>query len=117
MKYPPFGDIIVVNFTADSEELAAGAAARCEAYMKNALQATYGSESEKNVLSPKLSTGFKGKNSFRHYIIVKCPRSEQGHGASERNRYMYYLEDFARRLVDEKAPVNITVDVNPYSLT
>ena len=85
--------------------------------MKNALQATYGSESEKNVLSPKLSTGFKGKNSFRHYIIVKCPRSEQGHGASERNRYMYYLEDFARRLVDEKAPVNITVDVNPYSLT
>ncbi len=117
MKYPPFGDIIVVNFTADSEELAAGAAARCEAYMKNALRATYGNESEKNVLSPKLSTGFKGKNSFRHYIIVKCPRNEQGHGASERNRYMYYLEDFARKLVDEKAPVNITVDVNPYSLT
>lgn len=110
MKYPPFGDIIMVNFTAKTEEGAVACATRCEAYMKNAL----GNENEKNVLSPRLSTGFKGKDSYRQYLIIKCPRNQKG--AAERNRYMYYIENFAKKLIEEKSDVNLTVDVNPYSL-
>lgn len=110
MKYPPFGDIIMVSFTSGSEERAAQTALRCEAYMKNAL----GRDKERNVLSPKISGGFKGKDSFRQYIIVKCPKNEDGTG--NRNRYMFYLENFIKILIEEKAEVNVTVDVNPYSV-
>lgn len=111
MEYPPFGDIIMVNFTSESEETAEAAARRCEAYMKNAL----GEKDQRRVLSPKVSLGFKGKDSFRQYLIVKCPRSLET-GKSERNRYMFYLENFEQILLNEKIDVNITVDVNPYSI-
>lgn len=111
MEYPPFGDIIMVNFTSGSDELATETAQRCEAYMKNAL----GDEGSRRVLSPKVSLTFKGKDSFRRYIIVKCPRDAES-GKSERNRYMYYLENFEQLLLNEKIDVNMTVDVNPYSI-
>lgn len=111
MEYPPFGDIIMVNFTSENEEKAEAAARRCEAYMKNAL----GEKDQRRVLSPKVSLGFKGKDSFRQYLIVKCPRSFET-GKSERNRYMFYLENFEQILLSEKIDVNITVDVNPYSI-
>lgn len=111
MEYPPFGDIIMVNFTSESEETAEAAARRCGAYMKNAL----GEKDQRRVLSPKVSLGFKGKDSFRQYLIVKCPRNLET-GKSERNRYMFYLENFEQILLSEKIDVNITVDVNPYSI-
>lgn len=111
MEYPPFGDIIMVNFTSESEKTAETAARRCEAYMKNAL----GEKDQRRVLSPKVSLGFKGKDSFRQYLIVKCPRSLET-GKSERNRYMFYLENFEQILLSEKIDVSITVDVNPYSI-
>lgn len=111
MEYPPFGDIIMVNFTSENEETAEAAARRCEAYMKNAL----GEKDQRRVLSPKVSLGFKGKDSFRQYLIVKCPRSLET-GKSERNRYMFYLENFEQILLSEKIDVSITVDVNPYSI-
>ncbi len=34
MEYPPFGDIIMVNFTAEDEQLALDTALRCKAYME-----------------------------------------------------------------------------------
>mgnify|MGYP004436474245 FL=1 len=111
MNYPPFGDIIMVSFTSADERDAVSAAARCEAYMKNAL----GSENKRNVLSHKPDTLFKGRDSFREYIVIKCPKN-LGNDGNERNRYMFYLESFQRKLTDEKANVNITVDVNPYSI-
>lgn len=111
MEYPPFGDIIMVNFTSENEETAEAAARRCEAYMKNAL----GEKDQRRVLSPKVSLSFKGKDSFRQYLIVKCPRNFET-GKSERNRYMFYLENFEQILLSEKIDVNITVDVNPYSI-
>ena len=111
MEYPPFGDIIMVNFTSENEETAEAAARRCEAYMKNVL----GEKDQRRVLSPKVSLGFKGKDSFRQYLIVKCPRSLET-GKSERNRYMFYLENFEQILLSEKIDVSITVDVNPYSI-
>ena len=111
MNYPPFGDIIMVSFTSVDERDAVSAAARCEAYMKNAL----GSENKRNVLSHKPDTLFKGRDSLREYIVIKCPKN-LGNDGNERNRYMFYLESFQRKLTDEKANVNITVDVNPYSI-
>ena len=111
MEYPPFGDIIMVSFTAESEELASQSAQRCEIYMKNAL----GEREKRRVLSPRVSQSFKGKNSFRTYIILKCPRSSES-GKSERNRYIYYIDSFEQLLLKEKSAVNVTVDVNPYSI-
>ena len=80
MKYPPFGDIIEVNFTAAEEQEAILAAVRCEAYMKNAI----GKKNETNVLPHKADTLFRGKDSFREYIVIKCPKS----GKNERNLYI-----------------------------
>lgn len=111
MEYPPFGDIIMVNFTSENEEIAEETAQRCELYMKKAL----GADSERRVLSPKVALNFKGKDSFRRYIIVKCPKNAES-GKSERNRYMYYIENFRNILMNEKINVNLTVDVNPYSI-
>lgn len=108
MKYPPFGDIIEVNFTAAEEQEVISAAVRCEAYMKNAI----GKKNEANVLSHKTDAMFRGKDSFREYIVIKCPKN----GGNERNLYMFYLESFQKKLTEEKSKVNITVDVNPYSI-
>lgn len=76
--------------------------------MKNAI----GKENEANVLSHKADAMFRGKDSFREYIVIKCPKS----GKNERNLYMFYLESFQKKLIEEKAKVHITVDVNPYSI-
>ena len=108
MQYPPFGDIIEVNFTATHRQEAISAAIRCEAYMKNAI----GKEDEANVLSHKADAMFGGKDSFREYIVIKCPKS----GGNERNLYMFYLESFQKKLTEENSKVNVTVDVNPYNI-
>ena len=104
LEYPPFGDIIMVNFTADDEKLAIDTAERCKIYMERALR-----EERKRVLSPKVALNFKGKDSFRQYIIIKCPKGE-------RNRYVYLIDGFNKILMDEKSSCNMNIDVNPYSI-
>lgn len=104
MQYPPFGDIIMVNFTSDDEELTISTAERCKSYMENAL-----GEEKNRVLSPKVALNFKGNDAFRQYIIVKCPKGE-------RNRYVFLLDGFNKILMDEKSAVNVNIDVNPYSI-
>ena len=100
MEYPPFGDIIMVNLTSQSEETAAACAERCRLYMEKA-------ENIK-VLSPKLALSFKGKDSFRYYVLIKCPKGE-------RNRCVYYLDNFGRILLNDKVDCTVGIDVNPYS--
>ena len=104
MEYPPFGDIIMVNFTAEDEALAISTAERCKEYMEKAL-----GKEKKRVLSPKVALNFKGKESFRQYIIVKCPEGE-------RNRYVYLLDGFNKLITDEKSSCNMNIDVNPYGI-
>ncbi len=104
MDYPPFGDIICVNFTSDNDQASMTTAERCEAYMRTAL----GNEGKGRILSPKLSTHFKGKDAFRHYIILKCPKGE-------RNKYVYYLDEFSKIILEERINCNVNIDVNPYS--
>ena len=103
MEYPPFSDIIMVNFTAKDEELSVNTAERCRIYMENAV----GRENRKKILAPKVSNNFKGED-FRYYILIKCPRGN-------RNKFIYYLDCFDKILLKEKVECNMNIDVNPYS--
>lgn len=105
MEYPPFGDIIMVNFTAEEEQLALDTALRCKTYMEHVL----GSTEARRILSPKVSLNFKGKDSFRQYLIIRCPRGK-------RNEYVYDLDHFSQILLREKVPCSVNIDVNPYSI-
>ncbi|MCI6012344.1 MAG: primosomal protein N' [Firmicutes bacterium] len=103
MDYPPFTDLILVNFTAAAEETALAAAERCRKYMERAMGAEYA----RQILDPRVSVNFKGDD-FRYYILIKCPRGS-------RNLCIYYLDNFAQILMREKAECSMNIDVNPYS--
>ena len=105
MEYPPFGDIIMVNFTAESEEEALAVACRCQSYMEKASA----EDGPGRVLSPKVALNFKGKESFRQYIIIKSRKGS-------RNKNVFYLENFQDILLKENSKVTMNVDVNPYSI-
>lgn len=104
MDYPPFTDLIMVNFTSENEETAVFWSERCVRYMENAAK---GRENTV-ILSPRYSGGFKGKDAVRFHILIKCPKGK-------RNEYIYYLESFNKVIVNEKAACNMDIDVNPYS--
>ena len=104
MCYPPFSDLIMVNFTSEDEELAIDCSVRCKNYMER----TLGGEMEKHILQPKISQTFKGKDAYRYYIFIKCPRGL-------RNEYVYYLDNFNNILVKERVNCNMDLDINPYS--
>ena len=103
MDYPPFTDLIMVNFTSAEEATALGAAERCRVYMEHAI----GTEHANQVLAPKVAVNFKGED-FRYYILIKCPRGS-------RNQYIFYLDNFSQILLREKIDCNMNLDVNPYS--
>ena len=105
MEYPPFGDIIMVNFTAESEEDALAAASRCQIYMEKASA----EDGPGRVLSPKVALNFKGKESFRQSIIIKSRKGS-------RNKNVFYLENFQDILLKVNSKVTMNVDVNPYSI-
>ena len=105
MEYPPFGDIILVNFTAEDAQLALDTALRCKHYMERVL----GSGETRRILLPKVSASFKGKDSFRQYLIIRCPRGK-------RNEYVYDLDHFGQILLQDKTDCSMHIDVNPYSI-
>ena len=104
MDYPPFTDLILVEFTSDHEQTAMEAAERCRAYL---LASPIENEADQ-IFAPKLSSHFKGKDSFRYYILIKCPKGQ-------RNKYIHYIHGFGSELVKNKIDCNMTIDVNPYS--
>lgn len=100
MDYPPFGDIIMVNLTSENDDMASACAERCRIYMEKV--------SEWKVFSPKIALNFKGKDSFRYYVLIKCPKGE-------RNRCVYYLDNYSKILLKDKVDCTVGIDVNPYS--
>lgn len=104
MNYPPYTDLIMVNFTSDDEALAIDCSKRCKKYMENILD----QEARKQILEPRISQNFKGKDSFRYYLFVKCPKGK-------RNEYVYYLDSFNNILIKERIDCNMDLDINPYS--
>ena len=102
--YPPYSDLIMVNFTSDDEQLAIDCSTRCKNYMERAL----GDDLAKQILQPRISQNFKGKDAYRYYIFIKCPKGK-------RNEYVYYLNSFNNILVKERVDCNMDLDINPYS--
>ncbi len=101
MDYPPFTDIINVNFTSEDENIASEVSKRCKKYMDKL-------EERVEILEPKISLSFKGKDSIRLYIMIKCPKSL-------RNKFVFYLEEFNKILINERIKCSMDIDVNPYS--
>lgn len=104
MDYPPFTDLILVEFTSENESLAMDAAEGCRTYL---LKCPIENGADQ-IFAPKLSTNFKGKDSFRYYILIKCPKGL-------RNQYIYYINSYGSGLVKKKIDCNMIIDVNPYS--
>ena len=102
--YPPYSDLIMVNFTSEDEKLAIECSTRCKKYMERAL----GDDLAKQILQPRISQNFKGKDAYRYYIFIKCPKGK-------RNEYVYYLNSFNNILVKERVDCNMDLDINPYS--
>ncbi len=105
MEYPPFGDIIMVSFTAEDAQLALDTAC--------ALPSIYGASAWKR-RDPAHSfakgvQALKGKDSSRHYLIIRCPRGK-------RNEYVYDLDHFGQILLQDKTDCSMHIDVNPYSI-
>lgn len=103
MGYPPFTDLIAVEFTAGNEDLAQESAACCRKYLMDAELP----EAEK-IFEPHISSSFKGQDSYRYHILIKCPKGE-------RNRYIYYIRFFGEQMLNNRVECNLTIDVNPYS--
>ena len=103
MDYPPFSDLIMVEFTSEHETEAFGEAERCREFLIRCPI-----EKESRIFSPRLSSHFKGKKSFRYYILIKSPKGL-------RNKYIYYIQQFGEEMVRSRKNCALTIDVNPYS--
>lgn len=103
MDYPPFTDLILVEFTSAKEKDALCAAENCRKFLL-----ACDIEEHSEIFSPKLSYHFKGKNSVRYYILIKSPKGY-------RNKYIYYIDAFGANLVKQKSSCTMVIDVNPYS--
>lgn len=103
MAYPPFSDLILVEFTGNTEQEALSCAENCREYLMRCRI-----EENSCIFSPKLSFHFKGKDSFRYYILIKSPKGI-------RNRYIYYISCYGDTLLKKRIQCAMTIDVNPYS--
>jgi len=63
---------------------------------------------EASILGPKVSMSFRGKDSIRFYMMIKCPKGL-------RNKYIYYLEEFNKIIIKEREKCSMDIDINPYS--
>ncbi|MEY8365254.1 primosomal protein N' [Anaerovoracaceae bacterium 41-7] len=103
MDYPPFSDLILVEFTSEKEEYAFETAESCRNYLIRCKI-----EEESSIFEPKPSYHFKGKDSFRYFILIKCPKGL-------RNKYIYCIDCFGENLKKNRDSCAMTIDVNPYS--
>ena len=95
----------MVNVTSDDEDDIARAADEAKEYMRK----TFGSDGNHRIMDPKDAVNFKGKDAFRRYILIKAPKGK-------RNEYVHYLDQFRKKLLSRRSDVNITIDINPYSI-
>ena len=103
MKYPPFSDLILVEFTSKDESEAINGAAAFKNYI-DSLVTKQGDE----VFEPRLQSHFKGQDgtSFRYYILIK---SQKGN----RNKYLAVIAAYIEKQL-ARGGASIIVDVNPY---
>ena len=103
MKYPPYTDLILVEFTHEKETVAISSADEFRAYISQLV-----TKKKDEVFEPRLQSHFKGQdgNSFRYYILIKS-------GKGNRNLYLAAISSYIEKKLAEKG-ASILVDVNPY---
>ena len=104
MAYPPFTDLVAVNFTAGEEETAFACARRAADYLRR----YWGREQERFILGPRKSLSFKSQDQVRAHLMIKCPKGE-------RNKLIFLIDKFNKIIINERFKCNVDVDVNPYS--
>lgn len=104
MKYPPFSDLIQVQFIGENESEAEKLALECKDYLsKKEID-----KSENEIFGPKGSHQIsKEKDVFRHSILIKASKGS-------RNKYIYYISKYGE-YVTSKTKLSFVIDVNPYS--
>ncbi len=105
MDYPPFTDMIVPLFTSSNEDIAKNVAIQC----KNSLLNMDSSFSSAHMLEPRFTESFISKKDFRYHMIIKSPKEL-------RTKYVYYLSEISKQLLEKKIPCDLTIDVNPFSV-
>lgn len=104
MKYPPFSDLIQVQFIGGNESEAEKLALECKDYLsKKEID-----KSENEIFGPKGSHQIsKEKDVFRYSILIKASKGS-------RNKYIYYISKYGE-FVTSKTKLSFVIDVNPYS--
>ena len=104
MKYPPFSDLIQVQFIGENESEAEKLALECKDYLsKKEIE-----KSENEIFGPKGSHQIsKEKDVFRYSILIKASKGS-------RNKYIYYISKYGE-YVTSKTKLSFVIDVNPYS--
>ena len=104
MKYPPFSDLIQVQFIGENESEAEKLALECKDYLsKKEID-----KSENEIFGPKGSHQIsKEKDVFRYSILIKASKGS-------RNKYIYYISKYGE-YVTSKTKLSFVIDVNPYS--
>lgn len=102
MNYPPYSDIISVGLTADDEDTAM---AYAEAF-RNRLLGLKSAPEGAVVMRPRLDEK-RNDGRSRAVFMIKAP---QGSRAGYVNEYM----SFRDRMIENKAPAFIEIDINPY---
>lgn len=124
MGYPPFSDLILVEFTSKDDKNALATAEEFKDYIEKM------SFTEDQVFSPRVSRTFKGagNNAYRYYVLIKARRENavktsdtsdgektKGPPMTKRTMYLAGITRFIDKLVSEKNDCSVVVDVNPYS--
>ncbi len=109
--YPPFSDLVSLIISSKNEELSKYWANVCKEHLEKML----GSESEKNIYSPKEMISLN-KEIYRYYVLIKCPREEKP-------KYMGALKAIRAGMIEKKndrkltkEELQISIDINPYSI-
>ncbi|MBO4235961.1 MAG: primosomal protein N' [Firmicutes bacterium] len=103
MKYPPYTDLILVEFTHEKENVAIKGADDFRAYISQLAK-----KRNDELFEPRLQSHFKGQdgNSFRYYVLIKSAKGN-------RSAYLAATSSYIERKLAEKG-ASIIVDVNPY---
>ncbi|MBR2559453.1 MAG: primosomal protein N' [Firmicutes bacterium] len=102
MGYPPFSDIIAMEFTGKDD---AEVREEAEHFYELISSRKGGGE----IFAPKEARHFKGsRDSVRYYVLIKSPKGE-------RNAYMQKLVHYVEARVGKGSGITYGADVNPYS--
>ncbi|MBN7772045.1 replication restart helicase PriA [Clostridium aminobutyricum] len=106
MCYPPYSDILQVIILAGSEEAAANGSLQAEMMIKKALS----EKAAENVFPPQPLMLNKQKETYRYYILIKCP-------SGKRNEYLTAIHQVKKHVnTGKKTAFSVSVDINPYSI-